>query len=687
MHILKTLTFFRLFAMTSGLRSLTATTLRSHSCGELRLANIGQKVAVTGWVQKSRDQNHFAFVDLRDRYGITQCVFFKDGNNDELTRYELAKKLGREWVIRVTGEVVERSNKNPNRPTGDVEVVASTLEILNESKTPPFLIQDDTDAKEDLRMQFRNLDIRRNPIKNALILRARVASLIRSILSTWEFVEIETPVLIKSTPEGARDFVVPSRMNQGCFYALPQSPQTFKQILMVAGMDKYFQIVKCFRDEELRADRQPEFTQVDCEMSFVSQEDVLATFEKLIVRVFSECAGVNLPPFERMTYDVAMTEYGIDKPDVRFDMKLVELTNLTKGRDFKVFEEAELVVAIRVPGDFVDEEAYNAAIRKQFPKKQPPQRKLDSIREKYRVKCFTKKSLKALESLARSDAVAAGGLVWVKVDSLKEAKFNSTVKKFYKPEDFAAWAEACGAGDGDLLLVLSGPTLATQTSMGRLRNIMGTRLGLRNEGFAALWVVDFPLVEWNEDEGRYTAMHHPFTSPKDDDFKLMEKDETTGEFDLKKIGQVRANAYDLVVNGVEVGGGSIRIHERDLQHKVFELLGFTKEQAEEQFGFLLGAFEHGAPPHGGLAFGLDRLCTIIGGAVGLEAHSIRDYIAFPKNNQGRDMMIDSPSPIAPEQMAELGIPPQWVRDLNAEQMEQLRELWFNRQAGEEGQSA
>jgi len=407
----------------------------------------------------------------------------------------------------------------------------------------------------------------------------------------------------------------------------------------------------------------------------------------MILTIFSECAGVDLPTFDRMTYDVAMTEYGIDKPDVRFDMKLVDFTEITKGRDFKVFDDAELVVAIRVPGNLVDVEAYKAAIRKQFPKKQPPQAKLDAIREKHRVKSFTKKVLKSLESLARSDAVGAGGLVWVKVDSLKEAKFNSTVKKFYKPEDFTLWAETCGASDGDLILVLSGPRLATQTSMGRLRNIMGTRLGLRNEGFAALWVVDFPLLEWNEDEERYTAMHHPFTSPKDEDFKMMEKDEKTGEYNLSKIGKVRANAYDLVINGVEVGGGSIRIHDRGLQFKVFELLGFTKEKAEEQFGFLLGAFEHGAPPHGGLAFGLDRLCTIIGGAVGLEAHSIRDYIAFPKNNQGRDMMIDSPSPIAPEQMEELGIPPQWVRDLNAEQMEQLKELWANRQAGAEGPQA
>merc|ERR1719419_827697 len=555
MHILKTLIFFRLFAMTSGLRSLTATTLRSHSCGELRLANIGQKVAVTGWVQKSRDQNHFAFVDLRDRYGITQCVFFKDGNNDELTRYELAKKLGREWVIRVTGEVVERSNKNPNRPTGDIEVVASTLEILNESKIPPFMIQDDTDGKEDLRFQYRYLDIRRNPIKDALILRAKVTSRIGALMCAMEFVEIETPVLIKSTPEGARDFVVPSRMNQGCFYALPQSPQTFKQILMVAGMDKYFQIVKCFRDEELRADRQPEFTQVDCEMAFVSQEDVLVTFEEMIITVFEQCAGVKLPPFQRMTWETAMSEYGIDKPDIRFEMKLVELTEVVEGRNFKVFDDAELVVAIRLPGDLVDEEAYEAVIKKKFPKKQPAEDKLQAIREKHKVKKFSKKVLKSLETLARSDSVGAGGLVWVKVESLSDGKFNSPVKKFYKPEDFTVWSEACGAEDGDLLCVLSGQRLATQTCMGKLRNIMGSRLGLRNEGHVALWVVDFPLLEWNEDENRYTAMHHPFTSPKDEDFKLMEKDSETGEYDVNNIGRVKANAYDMVINGVEVGGG------------------------------------------------------------------------------------------------------------------------------------
>jgi len=611
------------------------------------------------------------------------AFFFKEGENDEYSRFELAKKLGREWVIRVTGKVVERSNKNPNRSTGEIEVVADSLEVLNESKTPPFMIQDDTDAKEDLRMQFRYLDIRRNPIKNALILRAQVASLIRKVLSAQEFIEIETPVLIKSTPEGARDFVVPSRMNQGCFYALPQSPQTFKQILMVAGMDKYFQIVKCFRDEELRADRQPEFTQVDCEMAFVSQEDVLVTFEELMVTVFEQCAGVKLAPFQRMTWEVAMNEYGIDKPDLRFGMKLVELTENVKGRNFKVFDDAELVVAIRLPGNHVNEEAYEAEIKKKFPKKQPTMDKLQAIREKHKVKKFSKKVLKSLESLARSDSVGAGGLVWVKVESLSDGKFNSPVKKFYKPEDFTVWSKACDAEDGDLLCILSGPRLATQTCMGKLRNIMGSRLGLRNKGHVALWVVDFPLLEWNEDENRYTAMHHPFTSPKEEDFKMMEKDPMTGEYDVNKIGRVKANAYDMVINGVEVGGGSIRIHDRGLQFKVFELLGFTKEQAEEQFGFLLGAFEHGAPPHGGLAFGLDRLCTLLGGAIGLESNSIRDYIAFPKNNQGRDMMIDSPSAIAPKQMMELGIPPQWIRDLSPEELEKLRELWADRQAGEE----
>jgi len=483
------------------------------------------------------------------------------------------------------------------------------LTVLNASKTPPFLIQDKTDASEETRMRYRYLDIRRDPIKDALILRQRVSSMVRMFLGSQEFIEIETPVLIKSTPEGARDFVVPSRMNPGQFYALPQSPQTFKQILMVAGMDRYFQIVKCFRDEELRADRQPEFTQIDCEMSFVTQEDILSTFENLMQHVFREVLNVELPKFERMDYAEAMRDYGIDKPDLRFEMKLHELTDIAQGKGLPMFDSAELIIGVAVPG----------------------------------AASWNKKKIKSLESLAKGEEVGASGLVWVQCTCLAEGKLKlpSSVKKFFSEEDLAVWASRCDAKEGDLLAVFWGPKSdKTRECVGKFRHLMGTQLGLRDEGFRALWVVDFPMLEYDDEEKRYTAMHHPFTSPKEEDADLMATDP----------GKVRANAYDMVINGVEVGGGSIRVHDRALQMRLFELLGFTPEEADKQFGFLLGAFEYGAPPHGGLAFGLDRICTILGGGT-----SIRDYIAFPKNNKGRCMMINSPSEIAPKQMEELKI--------------------------------
>ena len=645
----------------------SATGLRTHNCGELRLAHAGQTVTLSGWVQQSRNMNHFAFVDLRDRYGITQCVFNKPGGEAEdraagaaadeaaamLARFEQAVKLGREFVVRVTGTVAERAAKNADRATGDVEVVATALEVLNESKTPPFLIQDETDAAEKTRMQFRYLDIRRNPVKEALILRNKVCQIIRLALGARDFVEIETPVLIKSTPEGARDFVVPSRMNPGQFYALPQSPQTFKQILMVAGMDRYFQIVKCFRDEELRADRQPEFTQIDCEMSFVTQDDVLATFEGMIRRVWREVVGHEFPPgpFERMDYATAMREYGSDKPDLRFGMKLVELTDVVRAQPgFKVFDEAELVVGICCDGelqDFPELQALEARCAKAKKPKKPKAKEL----EKLRLKNWSKKGIKNLVKLATSEQVGAGGMVWVKC--LAKGEFDSSAKKFYSKEQFAVWAEAFGAKEGDLLCVFSGPANdSTREVAGNFRRLMGERLGLRRHdaagGYHAHWVVDFPLLEWNADEGRYTAMHHPFTSPKEEDFHLIDGADLTTRSD--NVDRMRANAYDMVINGTEVGGGSIRIHARDLQMKVFQLLGFSQEAAQEQFGFLLGAFEYGAPPHGGLAFGLDRVCTLLG-----HRATIRDFIAFPKNNQGRDMMINSPSAIAPKQLEELQI--------------------------------
>lgn len=594
----------------------TATGFRTHNCNELRASDVGTEVTLCGWVQTSRDLNHFAFVDLRDRYGITQCVF-QNADGDAATAESLYKrgaKLGREFVVQVTGKVAERGgNKNKERATGEVEIVATALTVLNESKTPPFLIQDKTDAAEDTRMRYRYLDIRRNPIKEALLLRSRVSNIVRSALCGEEFVEVETPVLIKSTPEGAKDFVVPSRMNPGQFYALPQSPQTFKQLLMVAGMDRYFQIVKCFRDEDLRADRQPEFTQIDCEMAFVTQEDVLGTFEKMIRRVFREVKdGYEFDSFIRMPYRQAMEDYGIDKPDLRYEMKLHDITGLAQGKDFKMFDEAGLVIGICLPGQAG----------------------------------LAGKKVKELEKLAKSEQCGAKGMVWVKVKSLSKPDLASSVKKNFSVEQLQEWARACEANEGDLLCVFWGPAgkLADKTRecVGKFRHIMGSRLGLRNEGFCGLWVVDFPLLEWDEDAGRYTAMHHPFTSPKVEDMALMDTDP----------GAVRANAYDMIINGVEVGGGSIRVHQKPMQDRVFELLGFSKEEAEKQFGFLLGAFEFGAPPHGGLAFGFDRLCTLLGGVTG---QSIRDYIAFPKNNQGRCMMINSPSEISPEQLEELKI--------------------------------
>jgi len=589
---------------------------RTHSCGELRIGNVGETVTLSGWVQMSRDMNHFAFVDLRDRYGITQVIFPKDDADAEgLKRYESAKALGREFVIKVSGKVVERSNKNKNRETGEIEIVAEQLDVLNAASTPPFKIEDQTDGGEETRMRYRYLDIRRNPIKDALLLRNKVTRYVREYLGDLEFCEIETPVLIKSTPEGARDFVVPSRMNPGQFYALPQSPQTFKQLLMVGGMDRYFQIVKCFRDEELRADRQPEFTQIDCEMSFVSQDDILQLFEGLIRHIFKQVVGHEFPAFERMEYAEAMDRFGIDKPDLRYDMELVELTEVAKGKNFKIFDDAEYVVGMTCKG----------------------------------IGAWSGKKIKELEKKATGQEVGASALIYLKIGA--DGSYDCSAKKFFNDEDCAKWVEKAnakpgGCGPGDLLLIIAGPKLKTQEQMGKFRHLMGTELGLRKEGFRALWVVNFPMLEWDEDEERYTAKHHPFTSPWTEDISKMVS------LDKKdpKLQEVRANAYDMVINGVEVGGGSVRIFERPLQEKVFDVLGFTKEEAQAQFGFLMGAFEYGAPPHAGLAFGLDRLCTILGNKT-----TIRDFIAFPKNNMGRDTMINSPSAITAAQLAELSI--------------------------------
>jgi aspartyl-tRNA synthetase len=576
---------------------------RTHTCGELRLENINQKVTVSGWVQKSRDLGGMTFIDLRDRYGIVQLAFNMD-TNAELC--ESARKLGREFVIQATGTVIERSSKNKNIPTGEIEIVVDNLQILNAAKTPPFTIEDETDGGDELRMQYRYLDLRRNPVQQKLFLRNQVALETRKYLDSQNFMDVETPVLIKSTPEGARDFVVPSRMNQGQFYALPQSPQTFKQLLMVSGIDRYYQIVKCFRDEDLRADRQPEFTQIDCEMSFVEQEDVLQTFEGLIKHLFKTVKNVEFEgAFPRMTYAEAMEKYGSDKPDIRFGMEFNDITDLTQGKDFVVFDSAEAVLAINVEG----------------------------------ASEFTRKQLDELTDWVKRPQIGAKGLVYMRYNA--DGTYKSSVDKFYNSEELEKWATQTNMKQGDLLLVLCGDLDKTRKQLNELRLHLGNQLGLRKiDEFKPLWVVDFPLLEWDENSKRWHAMHHPFTSPKPEDFHLLESDP----------GSVRANAYDLAMNGVELGGGSIRIHNKELQAKMFELLGFSEEQAQAQFGFLMNAFEFGAPPHGGLAFGLDRLVATMGGS-----ESIRDYIAFPKNNSGRDTMIDAPSPLEDAQFLELGI--------------------------------
>jgi aspartyl-tRNA synthetase len=576
---------------------------RTHNCGKLRSEHIGQTVTLSGWIQKSRDLGGMTFIDLRDRYGITQLVFNMETDN---TLCEKARKLGREFVIQIEGNVIERSSKNKNMATGDVEIEVSTLRVLNEAKTPPFTIEDDTDGGDELRMQYRYLDLRRNPVQEKLRLRNKVSLETRKYLDGQDFMDVETPVLIKSTPEGARDFVVPSRMNPNEFYALPQSPQTFKQLLMVSGLDRYYQIVKCFRDEDLRADRQPEFTQIDCEMAFVEQEDVLQTFEGLIQHLFREVRGVELDAkFPRMTYAAAMEKYGSDKPDIRFGMEFNDLTEKAQGNGFVVFDSVEAVLAINAEG----------------------------------CAGYSRKQLDALTNWVKRPQIGARGLVYVKYN--EDGSTKSSVDKFYSEDERKAWLDQCGAKPGDLILLLCGELDKTRKQLNELRLHMGTELGLRDpKVFKPLWVVDFPLLEWDEESERYHAMHHPFTSPKPEDIDLIDTEP----------GKVRANAYDLAMNGVELGGGSIRIHDKALQSRMFDLLGFTKEEAEAQFGFLMNAFEYGAPPHGGLAFGLDRLVATMGGS-----ESIRDYIAFPKNNSGRDTMIDAPSPLDVAQLKELGI--------------------------------
>jgi aspartyl-tRNA synthetase len=577
--------------------------LRSNTCGELRIDDAGKQVTLCGWVQRTRDKGGIIWIDLRDRYGITQLIL-EEGDTAPAIIAQ-ARELGREFVIQATGKVVERTSKNDKMPTGDVEVRLEDLKILNPAKLPPFLIEDETDGGDDLRMKYRYLDLRRNPVRRNLELRHKMMQATRRYLDGLNFIEVETPVLIKSTPEGARDFVVPSRMNPGEFYALPQSPQTFKQLLMVSGFDRYFQIVKCFRDEDLRADRQPEFTQIDCEMSYVTQEDILNTFEGLTKALFREIKGIELPEFKRMTYADAMKYYGSDKPDLRFDMKFTELTEMAQGKDFPVFNQAELVVAIAATG----------------------------------AAEYTRKQVDELTEFVKKPQIGAKGMVYVRYNA--DGSLKSSVDKFYSEDELRAWAEACQAKPGDLILILAGEAHQTRKAMNELRLEMGSRLGLRDKNkYVVQWVLDFPLLEWSEEEQRWFAMHHPFTSPKPEDFDLLYSDP----------GAVRANAYDLVVNGVEVGGGSIRIHDRKLQEKMFERLGFTFEEAKAQFGFLMDAFEFGAPPHGGIAFGFDRLCALFGGS-----DSIRDFIAFPKNNSGRDVMIDSPSTISNHQLDELSI--------------------------------
>lgn len=574
---------------------------RSHTCGELNASHIETEVTLAGWVHKIRDKGFVVWIDLRDRYGITQLVFDQERSPAELL--EKARSLGREFVIQVTGKVIERTSKNPNMDTGSIEVLPTDLKILNSSLLPPFTIEDQTDGGEDIRMKYRYLDIRRSPVKNNLIFRSKVAMEVRKYLSSEGFIEVETPYLIKSTPEGARDFVVPSRMNEGQFYALPQSPQTFKQLLMVGGLDKYFQIVKCFRDEDLRADRQPEFTQIDCEMAFVEQDDILEVFEGLTRHLIREIANQEVGKFPRLTYDEAMRRYGNDKPDIRFGMEFGNLNDIARHKEFEVFNSAELVAGIAVPG----------------------------------AASYTRKEIDQLIDWVRRPQIGAKGMVYVKCN--EDGTYKSSVDKFYDEKDLAAWAAVTGAAPGDLICILSGDTHATRTQLSALRMEMARRLGLRKATeFAPLWVVDFPLLEWDEEIGNYHAMHHPFTAPKPGQLPLLESNP----------GAVRANAYDLVLNGNEVGGGSIRIHDSETQAIMFRHLGFTEAQAKAQFGFLMDAFKFGAPPHGGIAFGLDRLVAILGGQ-----ETIRDFIAFPKNNSGRDVMIDAPAPIDPDQLKEL----------------------------------
>ena len=576
---------------------------RSHNCGELRINDLNKEVKLSGWVQKVRDKGFIMWVDLRDRYGVTQLIFDQERTPSDVI--DLAKTLGREFVINITGSVIERNSKNDLMSTGDIEVLVSELKILNSSITPPFTIEDESDGGEELRMKYRYLDIRREPVKNNLILRHKITQQVRTYLSDNSFIEVETPYLIKSTPEGARDFVVPSRMNPGEFYALPQSPQTFKQLLMVAGMDKYFQIVKCFRDEDLRADRQPEFTQIDCEMAFVSQEDILNTFEDLVKHLFQKVKNIKLDKFPVMTYDDAVQKYGTDKPDLRYDMKFVELNDVAKNRDFNVFNNSELVVGFLIEGG----------------------------------NSFTRKDIDKYTDWVKRPQIGAGGLAYLRIQ--EDGTYKSSVDKFYDQSDLENWANKAGAKQGDILFILSGDKDKVRTQLGALRVHVADNLGLKNpEEFKPLWVVDFPLLEWDEETGAFHAMHHPFTSPKPEQIDLIDSDPAA----------VRADAYDLVLNGNEIGGGSIRIHDKKIQQRMFDCLGFTKEEAEKQFGFLMNAFEYGAPPHGGIAFGLDRLVAIMGGN-----EIIRDFIAFPKNNSGRDVMIDSPSTVSDEQLKEINL--------------------------------
>lgn len=578
------------------------TMYRTHTCGELNGQHVNEKVTLCGWIQKIRKLGGMTFIDLRDRYGITQLAFNAEQNPDLCKQIE---PFGREWVIQVTGIVTERYSKNKNIPTGDIEILVEEIQVLNESLTPPFTIEDESDGGDELRMKYRYLDLRRNPVKNNLMFRHKLGIAIRNYMNNIGFVEIETPFLIGSTPEGARDFVVPSRLTHGEFYALPQSPQTFKQLLMVAGFDRYFQIVKCFRDEDLRSDRQPEFTQVDCEMSFVTQEDILNTFEGLLKYIFKEIKGIDIEPIERITYADAMRFYGSDKPDARFDMRFVELNDVLKHRNFKVFNEAELVVGIVAKG----------------------------------CANYTRKQLDGLTDFVKRPQVGASGLVYVLCQ--EDGHFKSSVDKFYSQEDLRAVAEKCGAQAGDLILIMAGKTEKTQKQLCELRLEMGNRLGLRKAGeYKLLWVIDFPLLEWDEETQRYYAKHHPFTAPKPEHEAILETEP----------GKVNANAYDIVINGTEVGGGSIRIHDKNMQKRMFKALGFTEEEAQRQFGFLMNAFQYGAPPHGGIAFGFDRLCSIL-----CDADTIRDFIAFPKNNSARDVMLNIPSPISEAQLKELGL--------------------------------